>query len=80
MSSWLTLAETRETLHTSTEYVLSLIADGKLTAYARPGGKFALIAADEVDDVIRSWPKAYTDGVHRGGDGGRYYPGKGGEE
>ena len=68
MTRWLTLAETRETLHASTEYVLSLIADGKLTAYARPGGKFALIAADEVDDVIRSWPKAYADGKHRGGD------------
>lgn len=79
MSNWLTMAQARAYLHCSNEYLLGLLADGTLTAYARPGGKFALIARKELDDVITSWPKAYTDGIHRGGDGGRYCPGKDGE-
>lgn len=74
MIAWLTLAQARAYLHCSNDYLLGLLSAGTVTAYARPGGKFALISRQELDDVITSWPKAYTDGIHRGGDGGRYYP------
>ena len=80
MTGWLTMAQARAYLHCSTDYLLGLLDQGTVTAYARPGGKFALISRSDLDDVITSWPKAYADGKHRGGDGGRYYPGKGGDE
>ena len=43
MTGWLTMAQARAYLHCSTDYLLGLLAQGTVTAYARPGGKFALI-------------------------------------